>query len=424
MKRKTIMILSQVFVPDPASVGQHIADVAFELAARGHRVIVYCSARGHENPRVKYPKRETIRNVIVRRFSLGSFGKKSMLLRVAGTAMFMVQCLRVGLFTRRVDLLFFSTSPPLIGIVASILHLLRRFPIAYWAMDLNPDQLIALGKISARGPIARLLEGANRLILKESSLIFTLDRFMADRLEARFPLRQKIVVAPPWPHVDQIGSETAGQVSKNPFRESHGLSGRFVLMYSGNHSPSNPLTTILEAAIRLRDVPNLIFVFVGGGTGKQEVERYIRDYALSNAVSLPYQPLEALKDSLSAADVHIVSLGEQMVGIIHPCKIYGAMAVGRPILYLGPHPSHISDIIDRHAVGFRIVHGDVDGAVSAIRQLMAIDVEKLRQMGIDAQAVLRRELSQTILCGKLCDRLEQILFAEGKDSGAACAGNK
>src|SRR6478752_4509780 len=56
--KDTIVIFSQVFIPDPASVGQHIADVAFELVRRGYRVRVYTSRRGYDDPTQKYPKRE------------------------------------------------------------------------------------------------------------------------------------------------------------------------------------------------------------------------------------------------------------------------------------------------------------------------------------------------------------------------------
>src|SRR5215217_6380844 len=76
-RRKTLLIISQTFVPDPASVGQHMADVAAEMVRRGHRVLVYTSARGYENPNVKYPPRETFHGVQIRRLALSSFGKKS-----------------------------------------------------------------------------------------------------------------------------------------------------------------------------------------------------------------------------------------------------------------------------------------------------------------------------------------------------------
>src|SRR5436305_14666686 len=88
---KTILVVSQTFVPDPASVGQHMADVALELANRGHPVRVYASGRGYEDPTAVYPRREVLHGVNVRRFPLASFGKKSIPVRVLGTAVFMVQ---------------------------------------------------------------------------------------------------------------------------------------------------------------------------------------------------------------------------------------------------------------------------------------------------------------------------------------------
>ena len=50
--------------------------------------------------------------------------------------------------------------------------------------------------------------------------------------------------------------------------------------------------------------------------------------------------------SLSAADLHVVVMGEAFVGIVHPCKIYNILAVGAPVLYLGPCPSHVTEILD------------------------------------------------------------------------------
>ena len=182
-----LLVFSQTFVPDPASVGQHLADVAVEMARRGHRVRVYTSARGYDDPAVRYPARENLRGVDVRRLPLSSFGKKSIFTRVLGTFTFMSQVLLVGLFTPGVGGIFFSTSPPLIGVIATLVRLVRRVPVAYWAMDLNPDQLLALGKLKPTDFTTRFLEAANRWILRRASLVVALDRFMAARLESRAP---------------------------------------------------------------------------------------------------------------------------------------------------------------------------------------------------------------------------------------------
>ena len=414
---KTLLIISQTFVPDPASVGQHVADVAIEMARRGHRVRVLTSARGYENPQQKYPPRENMRGVDVRRIPLGSFGKGSIPVRVLGTAAFMTQIFFRALFTPNLAGIFFSTSPPLVGFVGTIVAMIRRVPCVYWAMDLNPDQLIALRKIAPKGFVARFLEAVNRWILRRSDLIVVLDRFMAERLEQRDPrLRDKMLILPPWSPEEDLAVPSATSTSSssngdaNPFRERHGLSGKFVVMYSGNHSPSNPLDTVLEAAKELRDDADLRFLFVGGGIGKRDVEAFIRQHDLPHAVSLPYQPLSELKHSLGAADVHVVSLGNDMVGIIHPCKIYGAMAVARPVLFLGPKPSHISDLMETHRLGWHVAHGDIGGAIAALREMRTMRRDELAAMGDRAQAVLREKLSQQRLCGALCDRVEKTLY--------------
>jgi colanic acid biosynthesis glycosyl transferase WcaI len=409
-KPKTVLVVSQVFVPDPASVGQHITDVALELARRGHasgsfNVRVYASARGFENPANRYPRRETLGRADIRRFPFASFGKKNIPLRVLGTAAFMIQAFFAALFTPRLAGILFSTSPPLIGLPLSVAALIRRVPTVYWAMDLNPDQLLALGKIKPNSFICHVLETVNRFILHRTTSIVALDRFMADRLAARNVPHSKIAIIPPWPHEDKIESTD----SENPFRARHNLAGKFVIMYSGNHSPSNPLTTILEAIVQLKDDSTLRFLFVGGGSGKKEVEQFIRAHNLTNTLSLPYQPLADLKHSLTAADVHIVSLGQNMVGIIHPCKIYGAMAAARPILFLGPKPSHISDLLETHAIGIQIPHGDIPAALAAIRQLKEMPPAQLQSMGQTAQSVLEQSLSQSLLCGQFCDFVERTM---------------
>jgi len=406
VKSKLLLIFSQTFVPDPASVGQHMTDVAAEMARRGYRVRVYTSAVGYEDPSVRYPRRETLRGIDVRRLPFSGFGKKRLWLRAFGTLTFLFQCFWLALFTPRVAGVFFTTSPPMGGLAPCLARIIRRYPVAYWAMDLNPDQLIAMGKIKETSFTARMIEAVNRFILRSSSLIVALDRFMADRLNRRGNYAGKMLVMPPWPHEDHMTELTTPE---NDFRREHDLSGTFILMYSGNHSPANPLKTVLEAAVRLKDEPRLRFLFVGGGLGKKEVEQYKRDHQLDNVISLPYQPLERLGQSLGCADVHIVSLGDNMVGIIHPCKIYGAMAVGRPILFLGPQPSHVSDILEENPIGWRVVHGDVDGMVAAIHSAMATAPDHRAAMGQLASRILHERLSQSVLCNKFCDHLESAL---------------
>ncbi|MCH2132896.1 MAG: glycosyltransferase family 4 protein [Phycisphaerales bacterium] len=402
-KSGTILLLTQVYVPDPASVGQHLHDAAAELVQRGHRVKVLASARGYDDPSRKYARREMRDGVDIRRLPLSSFGKGSIPARVAAGVFLMVQEIVRGVFTRKLDSILVSTSPPMCPIAAMVISFIRRKPITYWVMDLNPDQMIELGKIKERSLAARVFNWLNRRILKRARRIVALDRFMADRLYRKRDVRDKTAVMPPWPHDDQV--EMIDHAD-NPWRKEHIGDDRFVIMYSGNHGFSTPVMTVLQAALRMQDEDALEFLFIGGGVGKKEVDETLERETPTNVRSMPYQPFETLRFSLSAADVHLVSVGNDVVGVVHPCKIYGAMAVGRPILLLGPDPCHASDLVLENEIGWQISHGDVDRAIEVIREIQATPRETLQEMGRRAQAVIRRDLSRNLLCGRFCDVVE------------------
>jgi glycosyltransferase involved in cell wall biosynthesis len=406
-RQKTLLVLSQVYVPDPASVGQHMADAAEEMARRGHRVVVLTSRNGYDDPKVRYERRETLRGVDVRRLPLSSFGKGSIPIRLLAGALFLLQALARGLFVRPLDCVLVSTSPPMCGLAGVLVAAVRRVPLKYWVMDLNPDQMIALGKIREHSIAARVFDFFNRMVLRRADDVVVLDRFMAERLARKGEIRGTLTVLPPWPLDDHL--EPVAHAS-NPFRKAESLDGRFVIMYSGNHGPSNPIATVLRAAEELRRDPSLLFLFVGGGIGKAEVESAIHGGG-TNVRSLPYQPLSSIRYSLSAADVHLVTVGDGVVGIVHPCKVYGAMAVGRPILLLGPSPSHVADLIEEHRIGWRVDHGDVAGALRVLEEIRRTTDEERSRMGARALEAIRLRLSKRALCGALCDVLERGMAA-------------
>jgi len=402
-KPPTLLIISQVYLPDPASVGQHMADAATAMVGRGYRVVVLTANRGFEDPSVIYPLHEWIDGVEVRRLPWSSFGKSSIGHRLIAGLLFVFQAILVGVMAKNLSRVLVSTSPPMGAISALVIGLIRRVPFIYWVMDLNPDQIVALGKAKPTSLPVRLFNALNRVILDHAAHVVVLDRFMAKRVLAKRPIAAKMTTLPPWPHND---NQDLVPHQDNPFRHKHNLEGKFVVMFSGNLSIASPVTTLLQAAIQLQNHKELVFVFIGGGLGKQEVEQAIETHHPTNIISLPYQPLKDLKYSLSAADVHLVAMGDSIVGICHPCKVYGAMAVARPILLLGPRPCHVSDLIDESGIGWQIPHHDVDGATQALLGILHTDPEKLQAMGVAANALIADRLSKKILCKSFCDILE------------------
>lgn len=377
-----------------------MADAAEELARRGHRVVVITADRGYDDPKLRYARRELRHGVEVIRLPFCSFGKSSIAIRLLGGFSFVLQAIFRGMALSTLDSVLVSTSPPMASLAALAVAGLRSARVTYWVMDLNPDQMVALKLIAPTALPVRAFDWLNRKILRRADAVVVLDRYMAERVNAKVDVRPKLVILPPWPHEDELEDV---RHAENPFREAQGLEGRFVLMYSGNHGPSNPITTILAALVRMKEESRLVGMFIGGGIGKREVEAHRSEQIRS----LPYQPLDQLRYSLSAADAHIVTVGNEIVGIVHPSKVYGAMAVGRPIVLIGPARCHVADILSEDQVGWRIDHGDVDGAVALCHTLLATPEAELAEMGARARRVVATKFSKEALCGAFCDLVEQ-----------------
>jgi len=183
---------------------------------------------------------------------------------------------------------------------------------------------------------------------------------MADILVSKGISSDRIAVVPPWSHAS-VRFDAPG---RDAFRRDHGWTDRFVVMYAGNHSPCNPLHTVVEAAERLRADPSVVFCFLGGGSAFRELQNEVR---LPNVACLPYVTREELGAALSAADLHVVTLGDPFRGLIHPCKVYNVLRVGAPVLYVGPEPSHVTDIASATGMTtWRVAHGDIAATVAAI----------------------------------------------------------
>jgi colanic acid biosynthesis glycosyl transferase WcaI len=235
----------------------------------------------------------------------------------------------------------------------------------FWVMDLNPDEAIAAGWLKEESIAARLFGWMLGYSVKRADRVVVLDRFMRDRVLAKGATAEQVVVMPPWSLDDAVEFSVEG---REAFRREHGFEDRFVVMYSGNHSPCHPLDTLLEAALELKSREDVVFCFVGGGSEQKKVKAFSARHQLKNIKILPYQPRRELCGLLSAADLHVVVMGDEFVGIVHPCKIYNIMSVGAPALYIGPHPSHVTDIasLNGSTKVFLTGHGKANDVVKTI----------------------------------------------------------
>jgi glycosyltransferase involved in cell wall biosynthesis len=318
----------------------------------------------------------------------------------------MAQAVLRGLFTRRLAGILVSTSPPFAGFGGALVSWIRGAPLVWWAMDINPDQMVTSGRIGERSLVVRFFDWMNRQTLGRSRAVIVLDDYMKERMRRKGEVGDRLHVIPPWPlenYLEAVRRET------NPFRQRHGLQGRFVVMYSGNAGLSSPLSTLLECAKRLEAVEELRFVFIGGGVAKREIDEMVARDHPPNILTLPYQRLDAIRYSLSAGDLHVVSIADEAVGIVHPCKVYGAMALSRPVLALAPERSHATDLVRDYGCGWAVPHGDVDGLSRILRSILNMGPEELEAIGSAGRHAIESRFSRSRLLTTLCDVVESVL---------------
>lgn len=319
--------------------------------------------RGYDDPKVRFQRHERWKDVRIIRVRSLSLGKQSKWRRALGFASFLVAC-GLRLFTLpRFDIVVALTSPPLISFLATLFVKLKGGRFCFWVMDLNPDEAIAAGWLQPDSALARVLQWMLRYSFSNADRTIVLDRFMKERLLEKGADTDRIAVVPPWSHDDAVVYSAAG---REAFRQRHGLTDKFVVMYSGNHSPCHPLDTLMSAAVELKTREEIVFCFIGGGSEHARVRDFASRHELGNVKCLPYQPLDELSSSLSAADMHVVVMGEAFVGIVHPCKVYNIMSVGAPILYIGPETSHITDLSNNDYPFLFTRHGDTASVVAQI----------------------------------------------------------
>ncbi len=403
----SVLILSQVYAPDEASVGQLLEDLARTLIAKGRSVQVITSDRGYDEPRRRFTHLETRFGVSVRRTFAPAAPKRSVVRRVLGGVIFLIGACWHVLWAPRFDVLLISTSPPMAPLVGVLLARLRGARSVVWLTDLNPDEAVAAGVVARGSIVERLARQWARWGLQHADVVVTLDRQMERRALDDGALPSRLHVIPPWSSIEHA----AADADVRGFRESQGWSGRRVIMYAGNHSPVHPLDTVVRAAVSRPRGDSLQFAFVGGGSMKPKID-LLRE---PNVSTLPYQPRESLPVLLAAADVHVVSMGDAVTGIVHPSKFYGALAAGRPVLFIGSAASVIGRVVTENDIGWVVPHGDLDTArrtLDAIAQMTEVD---LCAMGERALATHRTQFEPARIRARLADAILGDTLLHGAD---------
>jgi len=372
-----ILLLNQTFYPDAVATAQQLTDLASYLVEQGHEVNVIAGCRGYENRDKTFPAEEIHRGVKINRVRSTGFGKQRFMLRIFDALTFDLSLLVKLIFFPKQDVVVSFTSPPLVGIFGAIFCAIKGGKSVQWLMDINPEAAFAVGYIKRRSLAGRVLNWVFEATLKWSSHVVVLDRWMRSVAVQHGASEENISVIHPWSLFEP--SKEVSDPESSVFRQKNGFGNKTLVMYSGNHSVVHPLYTLLDAAKNLKDDPSVVFVFVGGGLRSLEVKAFKEREGLQNIVQLPLVPRDELPDALNAVNAHFVVMGEAVNGLVHVSKVYGALATGKPIVYVGPRKSHVMDLLTDCNQVFHAEHGDVTGVIQAIKKIgMLSDEEKMR----------------------------------------------
>jgi colanic acid biosynthesis glycosyl transferase WcaI len=384
-----VLFFNQFFWPDSSATSQLLTDLARELCNRGHQVTVVCTDGGYAPSAAGDLPGIRIERVKALPFVRGRVG------RLLSYLSFYPAALLRALSLPRPDLVVSLTTPPLINLVGSIVKALRGSPHLIWEMDLYPDVAVELNYLKPNGVVHRLTASIADFSRRHCDGIIALGACMKARLTARGIDPRKIVVAENWADGKAI----------HPYPRLHDQD-QLVLLYSGNLGLAHDVETIAGAILRLREDHRFRFVFVGGGSRRPELAALAQTHQIHSIKLLPYAPREGLGRSLAAGDIGLVTQLDASCGTVVPSKIYGILAAGRPVLFIGPSDATPARIIERFQCGWQIGCGDVDSLTHLLTRLVE-DPAEVEEAGRRARLALLQNFDLPIGVDRIIRILER-----------------
>jgi colanic acid biosynthesis glycosyl transferase WcaI len=406
----TTIFLNRYFYPDHSATSQMLSDLAFALADpdnpanQGVTVRVIASRQCYDASDARLPAFERVRHVEIHRVWTSRFGRMNLMGRAVDYLTFYLSAAWMLLrLVRRGDVVIAKTDPPMLSILAAPIARLRGAKLVNWLQDVFPEVAQALGVGRGRGALVyRALRGLRNASLRTAAVNVVLGTRMAETLGSLGIANQQVEIIPNWADGQLIGPVPHAD---NPLRVAWGLQSRFVVGYSGNLGRAHEYGTLLDAITVLEQRaaggggPDIVWLFIGGGAQFEAFQGAAQQRGLRSVVFQPYQPRERLGQSLSAFDVHLVSLRPELEGLIVPSKYYGIIAAGRPSVFIGDLDGEIARANNRIGCGVNVAEGDSAALAAAVLRL-AREPETCREMGRRARQAFDAEFDQRISVAK------------------------
>ncbi|MFZ6021554.1 MAG: glycosyltransferase family 4 protein [Chloroflexota bacterium] len=380
VEKLKILLIVPHYEPDLGPSAPLFTLLSTELVKRGHHVCVlttvphYPSGIVPPSFRTKWIQSSVENGVEIYRVRVPSMNRSCLTARMLQFIAFQWGSTIRGLLLNY-DVVFAANPALWVWLPFTCLSVLRRKPAVFSVYDLYPDVGIRLGIFRSRMVIevVRLLE---KFCLQHAASVRIISESFRSGIRQFGIPNSKIRLIPDWVDTELIRPLP----HHNSFTSQYNLNGHFIIQYAGNIGLSQGLDQILDAAQSLINYPDILFVLVGDGSGREKLERKAQKRNLTNLRFIPFQPRQQLAEVLAAADVSLVVLREGVAYTAMPSKILSILASGRPVIACVDQGSETWNFIQRTGAGFCVPPDNPEKFLQAILTLHK-NPDLRRQMG-------------------------------------------
>lgn len=435
--KKKLLIYAHYYVPDVASTGQLLKDLA-EGISDTFDITIICTVPSYSGIiEDKYKKQsvylENRNGVKVIRIRVPEFKKGKKISRIKNIISYYFGALHATTKIGPYDYVLTISQPPVLGGMLGLrscrlLHRIhhRKPKFIYCIQDFNPEQVIAVGYFKNK-LLLSLLMIIDKRTCRKSDLVITVGRDLLVTLKNRFENKQvpKHIMINNWVDEKEIYPLSSDCDDVRAFQKQYGLltdkqEARFTIMYSGNIGLYYDLENLIRIIRKFKDAktkpshkyPNgrmVLFVFVGAGSLENMLKSYVKEHHMNNVIFIPYQDKEKLNYSLNAADVHWCVNAQGMKGVSCPSKYYGIAAAGKPIIGVLERGTEVRYLIEQTQGGLVCDPGNYGKIEETIQWFLEHDgSDLLTAMGERNRAYLLENLTKEMSIRKYKKAIEEL----------------
>ncbi len=420
-KQKNLLIYAHYYIPDVASTGQIIRELA-EGMLNSFNITVICVVPSYTGTiEEKYKRnrfyRENINGINVIRIRVPEFTKSNKKSRLKNIISYFLGAVSATFKVGKQDYVFSISQPPILGGLLGVVgKWIKHAKFIYNIQDFNPEQTMAIG-YSSNKIITKIMMKLDKFSCKKSDLIITVGRDLVETVNKRFNYKKvpKTVLINNWINEKEIYPLQRNDIRVEKFKSKYNLENKFVVMYSGNIGLYYDLENIFRVIKKIKpntktkDGKEIVFAFIGAGTILEKLKKYKEENEMDNVVFIPYQDKKDLIYSLNAADVHWCVNAKGIKGVSCPSKYYGIAAAGKPVLGVLEKNSEIRLIIEETKGGLLSNPGDYDSIEENINWFINnANSEELKSMGNRSRKYLEENLTKDISINKYKEEILKI----------------